>query len=173
MQDATRSQSIIAANRAAPLIVYDYKSQKFMMSASAVAGAKSREVPVGGIASNGRVASFADGHSGRYADSFGRTSAAASYNGGGHNSGASYGGGRGWGSYSSGSSYSGGGGYSASHSSSSSGGSSSHSSGGSSGGGGRVSSSRSSTASSSSSRSSGGRPGLPVTAALPLPPRCA
>src|SRR5260370_36250769 len=155
MQDATRSQSIIAANRAAPLIVYDYKSQKFMMSASAVAGAKSREVPVGGIASNGRVASFADGHSGRYADSFGRTSAAASYNGGGHNSGASYGGGRGSGSYSSGSSYSGGGGYSASPSSNSSGGSSSQFSRGSRSGG-NLTSSSSSTSSSKYSSFSGG-----------------
>ena len=153
MQEATRGHSTIAANHADSHIVYDYKSQKFMMPAVAVAGAKSREVPVGGIASNGRVASFADGHSGRYADSFGRTSAAASYNGGGHKSGASYGGGRSSGSYSSGSSYSGGGGYPASHSSSSSGGSSSHSSGGSSGGG---SVSSSSSASSSSASSSGG-----------------
>jgi hypothetical protein len=148
MQEATHSQSTIVANHADSHIVYDYKSQKFMMPATAVAGAKPREVPVGGIASNGRVASFADGHSGRYADSFGHTSAAASYNGGG----------RGSGSYSSGSSYSGGGGYSGSHSSSSgsSGGSSSHSSGG--GGGGSSSGSSSSSSSSSSGGGSRGRP---------------
>jgi hypothetical protein len=94
MQDATHGQSIMAANHADSHIVYDYKSQKFMMSAAPVAGAKPREVPVGEIASNGRVASFADGHSYRYADSFSRSSAAASYNGEAHNSGASHGGSR-------------------------------------------------------------------------------
>jgi hypothetical protein len=157
MQEATRGQSTAAANNADSHIVYDYKSQKFMMPASTGVGVKGREVAVGGIAPNGRVASFADGHSGHYANSFGHTSAAASYNGGGHNSGSSYAGGRGSGSYSSGSSYSGGGGYSGSHSAGSSGGSSSHSSGGSSSGG-SVSSSSSSSSSPSSGGGSRGKP---------------
>jgi hypothetical protein len=157
MQDATHGQSIMAANHADSHIVYDYKSQKFMMSAAPVAGAKPREVPVGEIASNGRVASFADGHSYRYADSFSRSSAAASYNGEAHNSGASHGGSGSSGSYSSSSSYSSGGGSSGSHSSgSTSSGSSSPSSGGSSGG--SVSSSNSSSSSSSSSGANRGRP---------------
>jgi len=157
MQEVTRGQSIIATNHGDSHIVYDYKSQKFMMPAATVAGAKAREVPVGGIASNGKVASFADGRSGRYADSFGRSSAAASYNGGGHNSASYYSGGRGSGSYSPGSSYSAGGGSSASHYSGSSG---SHSSG-SSVGGGSVSSSSASSSSSSSSSSGGGSRGRP------------
>jgi hypothetical protein len=146
-----------AANRADPHIVYDYKSQKFMMPASAVAGAKVKEVPVGGISSNGKVGSFADGRSNHYAQSFGRTGAAAAYNGGGHNSG-SYSGAKGSGSYSSSSSYSGGG-NSGSHSSgASSSGSSSHSSGSSGGGGGSASSSSSSSSASSSGGGSRGRP---------------
>jgi hypothetical protein len=158
MQDATRGKSVTAANHADSRIVYDYKTQKFMMPATASAGAKSRFVPVGGISSNGKVGSFADGRSSHYADSFGRTSAAASYNGGAYNSG-TFGGGRGSGSYSSGSSYSGGG-SSGSHSSgSSSSSSSSHSSGGSSGGG--FSSSSGSSSSSSSSSSGGGSRGRP------------
>jgi hypothetical protein len=162
MQEVTRGKSLTVANRADPHIVYDYKSQKFMMLASAVAGAKVKEVPVGGISSSGKVGSFADGRSIHYAQSFGRTSAAASYNGGGHNSGSGNGGGRGAGSYSSSSSYSGGGGNSGSHASgsSSSGGSSSHSSGGSSGGG-SVSSSSSSSSSSSASGSGAGSRGRP------------
>jgi hypothetical protein len=161
MQEVRSSKLNIATSHADSHIVYDYKSQKFMMPATAVAGAKTREVPVAGISSNGKVGSFADGRSSHYAQSFGRTSAAVSYNGGGHNSGAGNGGGRGAGSYSSSSSYSGGA-NSGSHSSgsSSSGGSSSHSSGGSSGGG-SVSSSSSSPSSSSSSSSGGGSRGRP------------
>jgi hypothetical protein len=149
MQEATRGQSIVAVNHADSHILYDYKSQKFMMPAAPVAGARPWQVQVGGITSNGRVTSFAEGRS---ADSFGRGSAAASYNGGAHNSGGSHGGGRGSESYSSG-----GGGSSGSHSSgSSSSGSSSHSSGGSSSGG--STSSPSSSSSSSSSTGARGRP---------------
>jgi hypothetical protein len=159
MQEGARGKSIAEGNHADSHIVYDYKTQKFMMPGAVVAGGRAREVSVGGIASNGRVASFADGHSGRYADSFGRSNAAASYNGGAHNSGASYGGGRGSGSYSSGSSYSGGGGSSGSHTSgSSSSGSSSHTSGGGSGGSVSSASGSSSSSSSSSSGASRGRP---------------
>jgi hypothetical protein len=162
MQEVKSSKSNIVTNRADSHIVYDYKFQKFMMPASVVAGAKTREVPVGGISSKGTVASFADGRSSHYAQSFGRTSAAASYNGGGHNPGSYNGGGRGSGSYSSSSSYSGGGNAgSHSSSSSSSAGSSSHSSSGSSGGGGGVSSSSNSSSSSSSSSSGGGNRGRP------------
>ncbi len=142
MQDFLRGKTAMAANHADSHIVFNYKSQKFMMPAASGAGAKAREVPVGGIASNGKVASFADGHSGRYAESFARSGVAGSYGGGARFSG----------SYSSGSSYSGGGRSSGSYSSSSgsSGGSSSHYSGGSS-----ASSSSSGSSASSSSTSSG------------------
>ncbi len=118
--------SLSATNHAVPPITYDYKSQKFMMPAGA--GAKAERVPVGGIGSNGRVETFASNQSGRYAESFGRTSAGASYSGGSSGSR----------SFSSGSSGGGSGGYS-SHSSGGGGGSvssaSSSSAGGSSGGG--------------------------------------
>jgi hypothetical protein len=149
VQDLARNTSVSVANHhEVPKIAFDYKSQKFMMASSAVSAAKSKEVPVGGITSHGSVASFADGRSSRYAESFGRSSAAASYGGGFHSSGSySSGGGHYSGSYSSGS-YSGG-----SHSSGSSGGSYSHSS---SGGGGSSSAVSSSSAGSSSSASSGG-----------------
>jgi hypothetical protein len=154
MQEDPRSKFITAANRSDSHIVYDYKSQKFMMPAAS--GAKSKEVAVGGISSKGTVGSFADGRSSHYAQSFGRTSAAASYNGGGHNSGSYNGGGRG--SYSSSSSYSGGSSGSRSSGSSSSG-SSSHSSGGGSFSGSSGSSSSSSSSSSGGgSRGGGGRP---------------
>jgi hypothetical protein len=146
MQEATHTKSLAADSH----IVYDYKSHNFIMPANASAGAKSKEVAIGGITSHGGVRSFADGRSGHYAESFGHTSAAASYSGGGHNSGSSSGGGHGSGSYSSsssyshgggGSSYSGGGGSSGSHSS---------------GGGGSSASANSASSSSSSSSSSGG-----------------
>jgi FecR protein len=107
-----------AANHTVPPITYDYKSQKFMMPAGT--GAKAERVPVGGIGSNGKVETFASNQSGRYAESFGHTSAGASYSGGSYAS------------HSSGSGYSSG----------SSSGSSSHSSGG----GGSVSSASSSSA---------------------------
>jgi hypothetical protein len=119
----SRAISLSAANHTVPPITYDYKSQKFMMPSGT--GAKAERVPVGGIASNGRVETFASNQSGRYAESFGHTSAGASYSGGGS------------GSHSSSSGSSGG----------SSGGSSSHSSGG---GGGSVSSASSSSAGGSS-----------------------
>jgi hypothetical protein len=149
MQEATRDNSVGAANHADVHIVYNFTTQKFLTPAAAGAGGKAREVAVAGIASNGRIGSFANGQSGRYAEAFGRSSAGASYGGGGN-----------YGSRSSGSGSSGGssshssgsGGYSGSHSSSSgsSGGSYSHSSGGSSGG------SSSSSGGGSSSGSSGG-----------------
>jgi hypothetical protein len=150
IQELARNTSASVANHhEAPKIAYDYKSQKFMMASSAVSGAKSREVPVGGITSHGSVASFADGHSSRYAESFGHSTAAASYGGGFRTSGSyAAGGGHYSGSYSSGS-YSGG---SHSSGSSSSGGSYSHAS---SGGGGSSSAVSSSSAGSSSPASSG------------------
>ena len=126
------------------------------MASSPGAGTKSKEVAVGGIDSHGKVASFADGRSGRYADSFARSEAASTYRGGSfnqaHGSGSSsFGGGHGSGSgsYSAGSHSSG---------SSSSGGFSGHSSGGSVGGG-SVSSASSGASSSASSGGGGhGRP---------------
>jgi len=143
MQEATPAKSLAAASHASSHIVYDYKSHNFMMPANTSAGAKSREVAVGGVTSHGGVRSFADGRSDHYAESFGRSTAAASYSGGGHNSG----------SYSSSSSYSHGGGSSGSSYSGGGGSSGSHSSGG--GGG---SASASSASSSSSSGGSHGRP---------------
>jgi hypothetical protein len=121
--ETSHAFSLSAANHPVPPITYDYKSQKFMMPAGTAA--KAERVPVGGISSNGRVETFATNQSGRYAESFGHSSAGASYGGGTY----------------------------ASHSSSSgssgglSGGSSSHSSGG---GGGSVSSASSSSAGGSS-----------------------
>lgn len=163
--ETARESSAALSAHAARSITYDYKSHHFLMSASTVAGTKSvsREVPVGGIDSHGKVGSFADGHSRAYAQSFARSEAAASYSGGSYSaggqgsygSGYSSGGHSGYssGSYSSGShsssSGSSGGGYS--HSSSG-GGWSSGSSSGSSGGG---------SSSSSSSSSGGGSRGRP------------
>ena len=131
LQEAFPTRSLSA--RAVPQITYDYKSHHFLTPASAGAGGKSKAVPVGGIDSHGKIASFADGHSGAYAHSFARSAAVASYrgaygstySGGGHNSGSS-------GSYSSGSHSSGSGSYGggSSHSGSSSSASSSSSSGG-------------------------------------------
>jgi len=125
-------------------IIYDYKSHQFLTPASAAGGGKSKEVPVGGIDSHGKIGSFADGHSGAYTHSFAHSEAVASYrgaygstnSGGGHNSGYASG------SYSSGSHYSGAG---------STGGGSSHSSG-------SVSSSSSSSSAASSAGGSHGRP---------------
>jgi hypothetical protein len=150
MQEAPRGNTLSAASRNVPQITYDYKSQKFMMPAAS--GAKAERVAVGGIGANGRVENFASSQSGRYAESFGHTSAAASYSGGG-NSGSH--------SFSSASSNGSSGGSSRGSSSGSSGGSSSASSGGSfshSSGGGGGSSSSSSSSSSSASSSGGGRP---------------
>lgn len=128
----TRSPSFSAS--AVPQITYEYKSHHFLTPASAAAGGKSKEVPVGGIDSHGRIGSFADGRSGAYAQSFARSEAVTSYrsaygstySGGGRNSGYSSG------SYSSGSHYSGSGSYGggSSHSASSSSASSSPSAGG-------------------------------------------
>jgi hypothetical protein len=146
MQEATQAKSLAAANHADPHILYDYKSHSFIMPANTSAGAKSKEVAVGGITSHGSVRSFADGRSYHYAESFGRSTAAASYSGGGHNSG----------SYSSSSSYSHGGGSGSSYSGGG-GSSGSHSSGGSS----SSASASSASSSSSSSSSSGGSRGRP------------
>jgi hypothetical protein len=146
MQEASRGNTLSAASHAVPQITYDYKSQKFTMPSAS--GAKAERVAVGGIASNGRVETFASSQPGRYAESFGRTSAAASYSGGGNSGSHSFGSGSSHGS-SGGSS---GGLSSASSGAGASGGSSSHAAGG--GGGGSASSSSSSSASSSG----GGRP---------------
>jgi hypothetical protein len=137
---ANRSISPSAATNHAPLpITYDDKRHSFTMPSSSTPGEHSQPVAIGGITKHGSVASFADGHSSHYAASFDRSSVAANYGGGSHNSG-SYGGagrnsalnsgGSHTGSYSgSGHNSSAGGG----HNSGSSGGS--HSSGSSSGGG--------------------------------------
>jgi hypothetical protein len=115
-------------------ISYSYKTHTFTMPAT-LKGGKSTEVAVGGIRSNGKVGSFADGHSNSYASSFAHTTAAASYNGGSSRFGGYSGG------HFSGSSSSSGGGHSSGSSSSGSFSAASHSSGGassaaSSGGGG-------------------------------------
>ena len=81
-QESARATAFSNGRLASPQIVYDYKTQKFMMPAAASSGAKSREVPVGGIASNGKVATFASDRQGHYAESFARTTAAATYSGG-------------------------------------------------------------------------------------------
>jgi hypothetical protein len=148
MQEASRGNTLSAASQAVSQITYDYKSQKFMMPAAP--GAKEERVAVGGIASNGRVESFASDRSGRYAESFSHTSAAASYSGGSNSGSHSFGSGSSSGS-SGGSS---GGSSRASSGGGSSGGSFSHSSGGSSGG--SSSGGGSSSASTASSSSSGG-----------------
>jgi hypothetical protein len=123
-RETSRAISLSAANHAVPPITYDYKSQKFMMLSGT--GAKAERVPVAGIASNGRVETFASNQSGRYAESFGHTSAGASYSGGSSGSHSSSSGNSG--GSSGGSSHSSGGGGSVSSASSSS-------AGGSSGGG--------------------------------------
>lgn len=143
LQEAFPTRSLSLSARAVPQIIYDYKSHQFLTPASA-AGGKSKEVPVGGIDSHGKIGSFADGHSGAYTHSFAHSEAVASYrgaygstySGGGHNSGNSSG------SYSSGSQRSGSGSY---------GGGSSHSSG-------SVASSSSSSSAASSAGGSHGRP---------------
>ena len=123
-RETSRAISLSAASHAVPPITYDYKSQKFMMLSGT--GAKAERVPVAGIASNGRVETFASNQSGRYAESFGHTSAGASYSGGSSGSHSSSSGNSG--GSSGGSSHSSGGGGSVSSASSSS-------AGGSSGGG--------------------------------------
>jgi hypothetical protein len=126
-------------------IVFDYKTQKFTAPAAGASGTKGKEVPVGGIASNGKIATFAN--NGHYAESFAHTTTAATYSGGGNPGSHSFGGhssgGVSGGSYSHSSGSSGGGGASASgsHGSSSSGSSAasaSSASSGASGGGGRA-----------------------------------
>lgn len=147
MQEVALKSSFSLSAHEAPAITYDYKSHHFLMPASAVAGTKSgsREVPVGGIDSHGRIGSFADGHSRVYAESFARSETAASYRGGSYSAG-------GRGSYGSGYSNGGHSGYSSGSYSSGS-----HSSGsGSSGGGSSHSSSGGGWSSGSSSGSSGG-----------------
>ena len=149
MQELARGSSFSNAKLANSQIVYDYKTQKFMMPKAAPSGAKAREVPVGGITSSGKVATFASERPGHYAESFARTTAAATYNGGGSSGSHSFS------SHSSGS-------FSGGSSGGSSGGTYSHSSSASAGGGGSGSSSRASSAapaaSASSSSSGGGRP---------------
>ncbi|HEX8837331.1 MAG TPA: FecR family protein [Candidatus Acidoferrum sp.] len=134
LQEALPTRSPSLSARAVPPITYDYESHHFLTPASAAAGGKSKGVPVGGIDSHGKIGSFADGHSGAYAQSFARSEAVtsyrgmygSSYSGGERNSGYSSGSGSS-GSHSSASgSYAGG----SSHSSSSSSASSSSSSGG-------------------------------------------
>src|SRR4029077_9827997 len=97
----TRQSSLVAANRLTA-ITYDYKSHTFTMLGSSAPGSHSKPVAVGGITSSGKIASFADGHSSTYVESFGRTSAAGSYNSVGAHGSASYysGAGHGSGSYS-------------------------------------------------------------------------
>lgn len=134
LQEAFPTRPLSLSARPVPRITYDYKSHHFLTPASAAAGAKSKEVAVGGIDSHGKIGSFADGHSGAYAHSFAHSEAVVSYraaygstySGGGHNSGYSSG------SYSSGSHSSGSGSYGggSSHSSSSSSASSASSAGG-------------------------------------------
>ena len=158
LQESLRGKFSGLPGQQSSRIAYDYKSHHFLMASSPGAGTKSKEVAVGGIDSHGKVASFADGRSGRYADSFARSEAASTYRGGSfnqaHGSGSSsfgggHGSGSGSGSYSAGSHSSG---------SSSSGGFSGHSSGGSVGGG-SVSSASSGASSSASSGGGGhGRP---------------
>jgi hypothetical protein len=84
IQEETRGSSTTAANHTDSHIVYNYKTQAFVMPAAPGAGSKAKDIPVGEMASNGRVATFANnGFSGR-TESFGRGSAATSYNGGGN-----------------------------------------------------------------------------------------
>jgi hypothetical protein len=110
MQEAGPGYSLAAANHPIPRILYDYRTQQFKMPAAAAVGARGKEVAVAGIASNGKIESFANGGSGRYADSFGHSSAAASYSGGGNYGSHSSGSGSSGGSFGSSSSHSSGGG---------------------------------------------------------------
>jgi hypothetical protein len=151
-----------AAHQPQSHITFDLKSQKFLMSGDSAPGsrpetksAKSKEFPVGGIAGNGKVSSFADGRHNSYAGSFAHAAGSSSYSASAFSNGS-----RGSASYYSGSER-GSGGHSSSYSPSSSG---SHSSsggggysGGSSSGGGssHTSNSGSSSSSSASSSSSG------------------
>lgn len=145
VQEAARESSLSLSAHATSPITYDYKSHHFLMPASTFAGEKSKEVPVGGIDSHGKIDSFADGRHSSFAQAFGSGSGhggySSGYSGGGHGSGYSSG------SYSSGSPSSGMGSYS---------GGSSHSSGGGGGSSGSSSGSSSGGSSSSSSSSSGG-----------------
>lgn len=124
----TLQHSVLTPNHSTAAIKYDYKTHDFVIPRASASGAPLKFVPVGGITSRGSVASFADGHSSTYAESFSHTSAASSFYG---SQGSSYpGGGHASGSYSGGghasTSFSGGG----TSGSSFSGGSSGHSSGG-------------------------------------------
>jgi hypothetical protein len=161
-QETARGSSLSNAKLGNSQIVYDYRSQKFMMPAAAPSGGKAREVPIGGITSSGKVATFASERPGHYAESFARTTAAATYSGGGSSGSHSFGSH----SYEDSSGASGGSSGGSSHGSSG-GGSSSHSSSASAGAGGSGFSSRGSSssgssaapaASASSSASGGGRP---------------
>lgn len=112
---------------AVPPIRYDFASHNFKMEGKAGAGAGSGYTLMGGINRHGEVNSFADGRSMKYAESFARSPAVASYRGG------SFGSGRGFASNSSGggaAGHSGGSFSAASHSSGSGGGFSGHSGGG-------------------------------------------
>ncbi|HEY1423033.1 MAG TPA: hypothetical protein VGF20_06240 [Candidatus Acidoferrum sp.] len=145
-------------------ISFNYKTQRFMMAGDSNKAAKSGAVAVGGIASNGKVQSFADGRHSSYAQSFAHSSVAASYvassrGSGSYSSGFNYsaGGRSSGGSSSSGSNSGGGRGSGSSSSSSGSSSSGSHSSG-STGGSSASTGSSSSVSSSTSSSAGGGRP---------------
>jgi hypothetical protein len=79
-QEASRTTPVAETKPAN--ILYDYKTQKFMAPEAGASGTKGREVPVGGIASNGKIATFTN--NGHYAESFARTTTAANYSGGGN-----------------------------------------------------------------------------------------
>src|SRR5258708_2316163 len=52
-----RQSSLVAANRSLTAITYDYKSHTFTMPGSSASGAHSKLVAVGGLTSNGKIAS--------------------------------------------------------------------------------------------------------------------
>jgi len=155
--ETMRSESGAAIHHANPQIVYEYKTQRFLLSDASTTSTKFKEVAVGGITSRGEVSSFADGRSSRYAEAIARNEGLTSYAGVGRISGSNLSGSshsngeRTSVSNSSGSTHGGG---ERSTGSNSSGGSSSHASSASNSG----SSSAGSSAASSSSGASRGRP---------------
>lgn len=80
------SSSSSATNHVSPTITYDYKHHSFTMPSSTTPGGHATAVAIGGIDRHGNIASFADGHSARYAASFDRSSVATNYRGESHNS---------------------------------------------------------------------------------------
>jgi hypothetical protein len=70
------------SGRDAAQIVLDCRTQQFLMPRAVPGNASARQVAVGGVASNGRIASFVSGASEKYYAAFARSSGEGSHRGG-------------------------------------------------------------------------------------------